>query len=217
MEKAKANIGEVREWKSGKFRKIADGSWERVDTGKVVSASTMKKQLKEEFNEAESNRSKRVREIKDEVGYRDNLTAFQRVKLEHTVSEKMAGDEYMHSLRSLMKDLSEEIDEIDNRIKSEAKRRKEKKTGKKEFSLEMVDKLRRSVIKNIVELDNRVPVYVTADKAFGDKVTCDDYYLDTEAYFDRLDTDNIGGSWNEMKKIDGLIHKTSPNQAPNIY
>lgn len=231
LEKAKAQIGEVRNWGGIDYVKLSNGEWTKVSDNKqkIISTSVIKKIISSEVGKLDSEFSKIISDFKkkweQENGSTDRIQF--RVKFNRDVGIvpeiKKARDKYYSDRNDLLDDLLE----VNNLAEYKAKLSREQKSGKKEIQYSDLDSYFNAFTKISQEV-NKLPSYVGAIKCLGEKVNYDDYWLNTDTTFKTVYeysekdsypkskdnwVDPVQVKWDEMKSNSNLEHTFSPKSS----
>jgi hypothetical protein len=225
--KSVALIGEIREWKGGKFKKIKSGEWVKIEDSskgvkeKNIAVSSMKKHIKEEIlnNKKISDdiRSEFIRNFDESEG--SGLQGIiYKVKLSRFLEEKFKDSKEYAEIRKKVKDLNDELEEINVIIEQKAKEKRELKTGKKEIGVE--DEGFVTQMNSFRELSNetrKLPDYVNPQDV-APFISVDDYWLNTDAVFKEVFTgqenwQEIDDKWEGMKKSGEYEFTHSPKSS----
>jgi len=230
--KAIAQIGEIRQWQDGTYRKVGNGVWEKIkgDKGRVVADSTMltviKKEREKYFNEykkVEDEFIKKYKEINGDESYKISY----RVRLSRVMSEDSSVKEAKDLYSVRYKELQSEINEIHSKIGDIARSKREQEHGgKKELDVEsdLFNEIR-DYYNIFKESENKFVEFTTANKAIPD-VTVDDYWLATNAVFNMFyeyeviekengifSNNDVVGKFEDMKNSGKFEYTESPKSS----
>lgn len=219
LEKAKAQIGEIRNWAEGRYRKVAEGKWVKVEEGgkeKKVADSSVKRALKIEINKLSSLIEERKKEFEKTLISKFPKNSFSyKVFFENAWSSDEQTSKFVEKIRDEQTSIKEEIDEMETRIKVEEKAEREAIVGKKELGYEDIKGGLNEVSSVFTKVDNDIPKFITAREAMPE-VSKDDYFLDTKTTFKSVFgegvsfNDEIFYKWSEMKDSGKYEHHKSP-------
>jgi len=233
LEKAKAVIGEIRNWGGVEYRKIANGEWVKVvkDKEKKVAESGIKKVISEEINKKSSELNS-IRNKFSENWLKENNANLSkitdRVKLARALAENKEIKELNDKYYKELNDLKEDLAEVNNLISLKQKQKREELVGKKEISTED-DYFKENfnafqkIFKDYESVKDRLPA-----SEVSPKVNVDDYWLCTDADFKTVyeykqeDADDktnnswkdpVAIKWQEMKDSGKYEFTQSPKSS----
>jgi mutator protein MutT len=226
IEKAKAQIGEIRQWADGSYKKIAIGEWVEVTEGKEkkVAGSGVVKKIKEQYDINAQEFSKIKSDFKKSLETKFPKGTIQyKVFFQRAWSQEVNTNSFIEKIRQQQTDLNDEIIEISNKVKSDKKLKREELKGKKEFDFEDLSEQLRELDKLFTGVINKIPRTANAADVMP-TVSVDDYYLDTDATFksveeykhninDGVYKDNVAAKWKEMIESGKYEFTQSPKSS----
>jgi 8-oxo-dGTP diphosphatase len=230
--KAKAQVGEVRHWQGGDFKKTAQGEWVKVvgSKEKPVASSGVIKNIKNELSDLWDKYSKQRVEFEKslETKFPKGSIAYK-VFFDRAWSQELDNNDFLKKIREEQKDLQEEINEISKKAEIDKKRSRESKVGKKEIDFNDLEEQFKEFRGLFESVNKEIPRTATADKV-APNVTVDDYFLNTETVFKSFfeydynrkyiddengirHTDNVLEKWKEMKDSGRFEFTPSPKSS----
>lgn len=239
IEKSKVNIGEIREWGGKKYRKVDSGKWVEIKETKQgikereVAQSGMKKVIISEINKHREILDRLTREISKKWGEENNIDINNiwnigiKVKLSKFLENDDEVQEARRNFSQIRKDLSEDLEEVENLLQKQSKLTREEKNGKKEIDTNSEEY--KSVIQQLSTFNkilNEIPSDCSPSQALGE-ITVDNYWLNTDTLFRSVyefnSEDNKGENntwkdgvkekWEEMKVSKKYEHTFSPKSS----
>ena len=193
IQKSIANIGEIRHWQDGDYKKIDSGKWVRVGDVKMkkIGDAKMKKVISDEFQslQDEFERIKTDFEEKLDTKYLKGTLQYK-VFFANAWSSENKKNEFLKKIREKQKDLQGELLEIEKQIYETKKRKREELVGKSEIDYDDLNSMSNDIYQSFVNLEKGIKKYGNAAEVMPD-VTTDTYFLDTET---------INNYYNETKQ-----------------
>ena len=220
IEKAIAQVGEIREWSDGTYKKISEGKWVKIADGKEknIAGSGMFKRVKKEIqlNQEKWDDIKRKFENSLESKFIKGTTAYK-VFFEKAWTDEIQKNEFLQKIKAEQKDLNEEIKEIEKSIAVDKKSKREVQSGKREFDVDDLKTSLGEAEQMLRKVNEEIPRYGSA-KQIIPQVTIDDYYLDTETTYQSVlfkdeNWKEIDERWNDMKKSNKYDWHQSPKSS----
>lgn len=220
IEKSVAQVGEIREWTDGTYKKVSEGKWVKVTNGKEksVAGSSMVKKVKEEIKskQAKWDDVKRIFENSLESKFTKGTIAYK-VFFERAWTDEIQNNKFLQKIIAEQKDLNDEIREIEKAVAIEKKLKREAKVGKRELD---VDDLKNSLgeAKEVFQKVNKEIPRTGSAKEIMPQVTIDDYYLDTETNYQSIlskdeNWKEIDDRWGAMKESGKYDWHQSPKSS----
>lgn len=214
LEKAKAQIGEIRDWADGKYKKISDGEWVKVTETKAgvkektVAQSGMKKVIAVELEKHYASYRKVVDDFEknwlsaNQLS-RDALSRVQnKVRLQRDQVESETIKEAYENYSKARTDLNDDLQDVMNSQEIKAKKDREEKAGKREVGIDdEVFNSKMDSISSLFQDINKLPSFTTADKALG-KPVVENYWLNTDTTFKNIYSYNSDDATELGKKED---------------
>jgi hypothetical protein len=220
IEKAVAQIGEIREWADGTYKKVSEGKWVKVinDKEKDVAGSGMVKKIKEEIQlkQEKWDDIKRNFENSLESKFVKGTTSYK-IFFENAWKNEIQNNKFIQKIRDEQKDLNDEIKEIEKAISIDKKSKREAEVGKRELDIDDLKTSLGEANQIFQKVNKEIPRNGSA-KEIIPQVTIDDYYLDTETiYKSILSKDNtwkeINERWKDMKESGKYRWSQSPKSS----
>jgi hypothetical protein len=233
LEKAKAVIGEIRNWGGVDYKKIANGEWVKVvkDKEKKVAESGIHKVISSEITTKINEKNKIEDEFKQNWIKENNANlnkVLDRVKLARALSDDKNIKELTGKIYNEINDLRAELTDINKIIEVKKKEKRETAAGKKEISPEdEYFKNNFDSFKKILSETNKISEYKSANEV-KPIVSVDDYWLCTNASFKTVYEYNVDDAnnketntwvdpvykkWNEMKNSGKYEFTQSPKSS----
>lgn len=218
FEKAVAQIGEIRHWADGDFKKVAEGKWVRVSDKKEkkVGNSPMLKIISSEIDKISSqilkHRNEWEKGIENPHKFSETGWAGHYSFWEKAWKDEKESNEFLRNLISERDDLTAEFSEIKEIAYQTAKSKREQKAGKHEVDEKEVEEIIKKFRKLFYQVEKNYPKTLSAVQRFSE-ITADNYYCDTETTFKVLyhsSYQELENKWNELKQREDLIYTKSP-------
>jgi hypothetical protein len=215
FEKAVAQIGEIRHWADGDFKKVSQGKWVRVSEQKEkkIGNSPMLKIIGDEidkmYDKIRKHRNEWEKGIQNphKFGEPGHYSFYEKAW-----KDERESNEFLKNIISEMNDLQAEFSEIKQIAYATAKLKREQKAGKHEVDEQEAEEIIKKFKKMFYHVEKNYPKHLSAVQRFSE-ITADNYYCDTETTFQVLYSSSykeLENKWNELKQRGDLIYTKSP-------
>ena len=220
IEKAVAAVGEIRQWSDGEYKKVAEGKWVKVgkdNKEKQLSNTTAVKKINAEIEELQHQVLNQRRIFEQNTSNPHEYGTFMyNMFYQHKWNEESERNEFVKQLASKIKDLKDELAEVQKIAYAEKKLKREQEAGKHEIDDIEIDEIIRKFRSIFYTIEKNVPRNLSAIQLMPE-VTTDDYYLDTKTIFTPIsnvsDYRILEDTWNDMKDSGKYTYKQSPKSS----
>lgn len=235
LEKAKAYIGEIREWNGQKYKKVKEGQWVKLKETKQgvkeqeVAESGMKKVIQSEIASHRKVLDDILADYKKKWIEKNGDTFYSVVTKVKFAREQELDDTIKQArehFNKIYKDLSEDLAEVHQLQEKKAKQKREELVGKRE--VDEKDNYFKDNFDAFHTLDKQlssIKDYLPASQ-IAPIVSVDNYWLDTEVVFQSIyeynlkDADNNGvwqdpveKKWEEIRNSGKFEFTQSPKSS----
>ena len=214
FQKAIANVGEIRKWSDGSYRKVSQGKWVKINEKsgkeKEIAASGMKKKIQNERFNLETLFSEQKKKFEESlvIKFPKDTTQYK-VFFQRAWEQEFANNDFLKKIREEQKELLQEIYEIIKRSELDKKAEREKLAGKQEIDFDDLNEDFNQFRNLFQSIEKSIPRWASPIEV-APQVTVHDYYLDTEASFKTVEeykvdkseahVNNVSEKWEEMKR-----------------
>lgn len=219
IEKAVASVGEIRHWKDGEYKKVSEGKWVKIVKNKEKQLSNIAavKKINSEIQDLKNQILNQRRIFEQNTKNPHEYGTFMyNMFFQREWNEERKRNNFINQIAQKIKDLQDELIEIQKITYIEKKQQREKEVGKHEIDDVEIDEIIDNFKSIFSTIEKNTPKNMKAIELMPE-VTINDYYLDTETIFSLIlnasDWRKIQKTWNDMKNSNKYIYKESPKSA----